>query len=547
MTLMILSILMAAAQHLSAQQSDGLTIQGTVVSSAGKAVGDALVRLEQQSASATVEVKTNAAGSFTFSALIAGSYRVSAEKAGLRSELMNLVVSPHGDQQHVHLVLSEKRETSEKVHSDTSALAPSTTQDMEFADKPNFTIAGVTDWTAAGGHGSDSSLRTSEALVRATVTLKPEDEVHSAANSAVHGNEADGSENKLRETLAATPGSSDANHRLGEFYLHAGRYWEAIPLLETSYRIDPGNRGDGYDLAVALKRAGDFSQANDEVKKLLAHGETAELHRLAGELDEKLNDPLAAVHEYEQAVRMEPDEENYFEWGSELLIHRAVWQAQEVFQQGAKAYPKSERMLSALGAALFAGALYDEAALRFCDASDLNPADPEPYIFMGKIEMAAPSPLTCVEKKLARFVKLQPGNALANFYYAMALSKRQGGAGDERIVQQVELLLTKAITIDPKCSDAYLQLGILYSSRLEYQKAIAYYEKAIEANPQLSDAHYRLGVAYDRTGELEEAKKEFQIHDEIRKQQAALVQQQRREVKQFVVVLPGQPTSPIAH
>ena len=44
---------------------------------------------------------------------------------------------------------------------------------MEFADKPNFTVAGVTDWTAVGGHGSDATLRTSEALARETTTLKP--------------------------------------------------------------------------------------------------------------------------------------------------------------------------------------------------------------------------------------------------------------------------------------------------------------------------------------------------------------------------------------
>ena len=59
-----------------------------------------------------------------------------------------------------------------------------------------------------------------------------------------------------------------------------------------------------------------------------------------GELDEKKGDPLAAVHEFEQAVRQDPSEENYFAWGSELLLHRAVWQAAEVFRNGTKAYPQ---------------------------------------------------------------------------------------------------------------------------------------------------------------------------------------------------------------
>ena len=228
------------------------------------------------------------------------------------------------------------------------------------------------------------------------------------------------------------------------------------------------------------------------------------------------------------------------------MLHRAVWQAQEVFQKGVEAFPKSARMLTALGTALFAGARYDEAALRLCDASDLNPAQTEPYIFMGKIEMAAPNPLPCIEPKLARFAERQPTNSLANYFYAMAMLKRQEQSPDEQIMAQAEDLLIKAVTIDSKCADAYLQLGILASSRRHPDKAIGFYTKAIEANPELDEAHYRLGVAYDRTGQPEKAKVEFQLHDEIKKREADEIERQRREVKQFLVVAPGKPGYPPA-
>lgn len=296
---------------------------------------------------------------------------------------------------------------------------------------------------------------------------------------------------------------------------------------------------------MALKEAGDLSQAREHVQKLLALGENANLHRLAGELDEESDDPLAAVHEYEQAVRLDPSEQNYFEWGSELLLHRAVLQAQEVFQKGAQAFPGSSRMLAALGTAQFAAARYDEAARSLCAASDLNPADPEPYIFMGRIEMAAPNPMACVKQKLARFAEQQPGNSLANYFYAMALWKEQSQPADPQALQQVQTLLAKAVTIDAKCSDAYLQLGILNASQRSFEKAIGYYLKAIEANPELAEAYYRLGVAYDRIGEPVKARQEFQLHDEIKKRQAAAVERQRREVKQFLVG--GQPTYPTVH
>src|SRR6202000_2766959 len=100
---------------------------------------------------------------------------------------------------------------------------------------------------------------------------------------------------------------------------------------------------------------GDFSKARDHVQALLADEDTADLHRLLGDLDEKLGDPLNAVRADEKAVRLDPSEQNYFQWGSELLLHRAVQPAVEVFRDGATAHPKSERMLAALGAALFGG------------------------------------------------------------------------------------------------------------------------------------------------------------------------------------------------
>jgi tetratricopeptide (TPR) repeat protein len=199
-----------------------------------------------------------------------------------------------------------------------------------------------------------------------------------------------------------------------------------------------------------------------------------------------------------------------------------------------------------LGTALFASAHYDEAALHLCDASDLTPADPEPYLFMSKIEMAAPNPLVCVEQKLARFVEKQPENSLANYLYAMALWKREEQSPKQPVSQQVETLLTKAVTIDAKCGDAYLQLGILYSSQQNFEKAIGFYTKAIEVNPQLYAAYYRLGRAYDRIGEPAKAKQEFQLFDEINKQQADAIERQRREIKQFLVFVPGQSAYPLA-
>ena len=531
------------AAQVSSQQLNGNTIQGVVRDTAAKAVPGALVRLEEKGSPATKTVTTNADGAFTFSALVAGTYQLSAEKPGLRGGAPVVVVVAEGDHKHAEMML----EASQSASSDASSAPAPSAQAMQFADQPNFTVAGVTDWTAVGGHGSDSTLRTSEALTRETLALQPESGEPGEGDLPGSTRERNESESRLRAALAEAPGSFEANHQLGEFYFHARRYRDSIPLLRAAYQIDPTQDGNAYDLALAYRGCGDDAEAREQVRKMLSRGDSAKLHRLAAELDEEVGDPLAAVHEFERAARLEPSEQNYFEWGSELLLHRAVWQAQEVFKQGAEAYPKSARMLTALGTALFAGDLYDQAALRICAASDLNPSDLAPYAFLGRIEMAAPAPLACVEPRLARFVRQQPENAQANYLYAMAIWKRHPQPIDPQELRQVESLLTKAVAIDPKCGDAYLQLGILSASRQHVEEAIGFYAKAVEANPQLGEAHYRLGVAYDRVGETAKAKQEFQLHDQIEKEQADAVERQRKEVKQFLVVLQGQPANPASH
>ncbi len=356
---------------------------------------------------------------------------------------------------------------------DASALAA---QPMEFSDSPSFSIAAVTDWTAAGGHGSDAILRTSESLNREAVQLK-----------------------------ATEP---------------AGMFAAVDPAMKE---------------AMALEAAGQFVEARRIAGDQLAKKPIAEWLRFAGALDEKLGDPVAAVNELERAAHEDGSEESYFAWGSELLLHRAIWQAKDVFGAGAQRYPKSARMLTALGAALFACALYDDAAQKLCEAADLKPDWEEPYVFLGKAEIASPNPLRCAEQKLAEFAMRQPENPLASYYHAMAIWKQNGRSTDPQVLGEVEALLKKAIMLDSKCSDAYLQLGNLNVSRHENTKAIASYQKAVQSNPEFADAHYRLGLAYDRAGDKENAAREFAIHEKLDKQQAAEVERERREVKQFLV------------
>ena len=474
----------AFEQNPAAVSPDTLTIEGTVRNASGEPIAGATVLLEEKGNSTKLETKTNAAGAFVLAAGRAGTYTVRAQKSGWRDAIVDSLILSLGDTKHVDLVLLMLQSTN--PDSSASLRSPQDSSGaMEFNDEPKFTVAGVTDWSNLGLHGSAASSKTSESLAKETLALK----------------------------------SSET---------------ENVPVAK------PGKQ---YEVALANRAKGDFARAREEVRKALAIADDAEGHRLLGELDERLNDPLDAVREYEKAARMDPSELNYFEWGTELLLHKAAQPAAEVLAIGFNGHPNSARMLTALGAALYSRGSPEEAARRLCEASDMKPSDPAPYLFLGKIEKTTPAPLPCSEQKLARFAQEQPRNALANYYYAISLWKREKGAENLAGLKQVEALLERAVATDPRLGEAYLQLGILHFARGDFERAIRDYSKAIEVNPHLSEAHRQLGLVYQRTGERAKAQQEFDVYEQIEKIDAAESERQRRELRQFLIILKDQPAA----
>jgi tetratricopeptide (TPR) repeat protein len=173
----------------------------------------------------------------------------------------------------------------------------------------------------------------------------------------------------------------------------------------------------------------------------------------------------------------------------------------------------------------------------------LQPSDTAPYLFLGKIEKTTPAPLPCSEQKLARFAQEQPGNALANYYYAISLWKLEKGTEKPVDSKEVETLLERSIAIDRKLDEAYLQLGVVYFAQADFEQAIRNYKKAIEINPQLGEAHRQLGLAYQRTGEKVKAQEEFQAFEQAEKSEAAEIERQRRELRQFLIILKDPPAA----
>lgn len=532
--IVLLTLAVAAQPQNSPEPKDdnpgAASLQGYVRDSHGQAITSATVYLRTKTGTETLTARTDADGAYRFSGLREGVYALQVVMAGYDEIIVDPCVLGAKETKPVDLTLVS--------NSQAASSGASIDEKPQFFDEPKFTVAGVTEAMNAGGHGSDTTLYTTDSLAKETVLLAGNSSNAQGRNSDPSAR--NGEEESLRKPADREPNNFEANRRLGQLLIQDGKAQEALIYLERASRINPSDYETACALAFAHADTGQYERARTEAQSLLvqpnqASQEQAELHRLLGDVYEKTGQPLDAVREYQQAAELNPDEPNLFDWGADLLLHRAYEPALEVFTKGNHLFPRSARILAGLAVAAYARGAYDEALQYLCDASDFHPTDVQPYLFMGKMQTVQSAQPSCVEEKLARFVALQPENAFAHYYDALSLLSHQENSADG--VKQVESLLKKAVELNPKFGAAYLQLGILYSDRGDSSEALAAYQKAVNADPELKEAHYRLARAYSREGEKSKAETEFQLYRKLSKKTAEDGERQRREILQFVYTL----------
>ncbi|HWY07125.1 MAG TPA: tetratricopeptide repeat protein [Candidatus Acidoferrales bacterium] len=504
---------LAVAPVVLRAQIGGDVVEGVVRDGEKRPLAGVKVSLDDQVEGRTQATLTDAAGHFRFSGVAASTYMVRVRKPGYLDGTEGPFATGRGETKTVSLQMAEDK---------ASASGKSAAQAMEYSDEPQFTVAGVTDPSNVGGHGSNVALPTKEALARETASL--------GAGAASRKDSAAAKE--IAGELPKVAASDFAqNLKVGRELLQAGLAKQAIAYLEQAVQLKPMDDDAGYLLAVAYKKSGDVKRADQAVQTLLAREEHAELHALLAEVRESEGQPVEAVREYQRAAEMEPSEEHLFSWGAELLLHHAYAPASEVFAKGQRRYPKSVRMLVGLGAAAYGQDLNEQAARWLLEASELEPSDARPYLFLGKVqEVAKSEPKEWVDA-FQRFVTLQPENAMAHYFYAVALEKQRRG---ERDFAARETQLQKAIAIDPRMGDAYLKLGLLEEEKGELAKAVASLQKAVEYTPLPDEAHLRLAQVYRRMGETEKARRESELYEEVSRNKKAKMEKERRELGQFV-------------
>ena len=224
-------------QDQSRDLAGSATVQGSVRDSRRRPLAVVTVYLQVKTGTQPLTTHTDSEGNFRFLALREGVYTLRAEMAGYGEATFDPCVLGKKENKRIDLTL----ESAPLSAPQSASPGTSEAEKPQFFDEPEFTVAGVTEAMNPGGHGSDTILRTTEALAKETASLSvaPLNEESSTSGIAPALPSSSATEESLRKVTEHEPANFDANRRLGKLLVDDGKAREALPYLERASHSIP--------------------------------------------------------------------------------------------------------------------------------------------------------------------------------------------------------------------------------------------------------------------------------------------------------------------
>ena len=405
--LMILSPSTGAKLLHSQEAQEPGGVDGKVCAASGEPIAGALVTLVGKASERKIGTQTNVDGTFVLLESREGTYTLHAEKAGWKPAVVDSLHLSAGEKRHMSIVL-------ESLPGSTAASGNNEKvdrADLKFSDEPNFAVAGVTDWSAAGLHGSAANARTSEDLAKETAALK------STSTTA----------------KSASTGDADAHRELGDAKEKSGDPIGAVNEYEKAARMDPSERNYfAWGTELLLHRAGG---AAIEVFSKGAKNHANSARMLAG-----LGAAYYANGQYVEAARRicEASDLEPLNTQPYLLLGKMEKAAAEPFScseeklaRFAEEHPQNAQANYYYGLVLWkearksqTTAMLERAEALFRKAVTIDPVFGEAYMQLG-LMMAARGKLEEALRSYERAIQANPKLAVA--HYQLSLAYRRAG------------------------------------------------------------------------------------------------------------------------
>lgn len=288
----------------------------------------------------------------------------------------------------------------------------------------------------------------------------------------------------------------------------AGKHSEAKEELREALKIQGGRDETlAYNLAVEQLTLSEFDNALSTLEPMRVNHNSGEIEDLIGDIEERKGDRAGSIQSHRNAIRLAPDDENLrLSLGAELLKYRAYEDALLVFQQAAKLFPTSARVLVGLGMANNFLENYDESASDFLHADQLDGNSGRALGYLGSTQMEIPTgPTQSAVDAVCTRAASHPAEAIPVSWCGALRFRRAYLADDKSVAPDVIKHLRLANRLAPAnaLTNCYLGQALQWAGQMT--EARHWLEICVKLRPESAEDHYRLRQLYQALGLTEAA------------------------------------------
>lgn len=324
----------------------------------------------------------------------------------------------------------------------------------------------------------------------------------------------------------AHAGNTDDYYLRGNAFLKEGQYKEAIKafdafILSQKADVNPERTSEAHYLKAAAYHAIEaYSEAVSEYKKAITYNDrSAQIYNALGITYSEQKQYLSALDVFKKASQLDQNTaEPYYNIGLVYLKQGDFSNAVVAFKT---AVSTDENMIDAyngLAEAYLKLGLLKESERAYANVYRLQPNNISGLLGLGKV-YTQQGVYDQALRYIKRVITLHPDNTEAHFQLAQIQIRR--GHKEKaaqtmkyfKILRLTDPLLEKAqkwVNVHQDDVKGYNNLGIVYLTRLRFDKAIEYYQHAIAISSPtnkmtLASTHYNLGLAFHRQKNLIQA------------------------------------------